>query len=267
MKTPEAMDRILAIAGLTALVITGSGCTVKEDRGPCPCYLQVSFADPEAAGPVLLLGWNGSTLFREKVRIEDCRPYWTKPVEKGVLTVSACKGIGRTVPEMHQITIPVHCQADSLYAGFEEVDATGDVAQVRMSLRKQFATIFLDIRKPAETVRACRFVVEGNTSGFDLLDYSPVPGPFRFIPEPEEGKDIVTFRVPRQADDSMQVTIQPGDGLEARFPLGEYIRQLGYNWKTEELQDIYVSIDLARGLVDVRVDEWEEGAEFPIIEI
>ena len=261
------MDRIISLTGLAALVIACSGCTVKEDRGPCPCYLQVSFTDPEEAGAAQLLGWNGSPLFRERVRIEACRPCWSKPVEKGILTVSACKGIDKTVPELHQITIPIHCQADSLYACFEEVDATGDVATARMTLRKQFATVFLDIQKPAETVRSCRFVVEGNTSGFDLLDFSPVPGPFRFLPVPEDGKDIVTFRVPRQADDSLRITIQPGDGLEARFPLGDYIRQLGYSWKTEELQDIYVSIDLVRGLVDIRVAEWEQGAEFPMIEI
>jgi len=250
-----------------ALLAATLSCTVKEDRGPCPCFLQVTFTDPEASGAVEMLGWNGSALFRDRIRIEDCRPQWVRPVEKCVLVLSACKGIGKAVPEQHRVTIPVNSQADSLYAYHGEVDATGEIARAEVSFRKQFATVFLDIRKPAEVVRTCRFFVEGNTSGFDLLDFSPVPGPFRFIPEPAEGENIVTFRVPRQTDDSLQVTVHPEGGPAVRFPLGEYIGRLGYSWKTEELQDIYVAIDLVRGLVDLRVSDWEQGATFPTIEI
>ena len=111
-----------------------------------------------------------------------------------------------------------------------------------------------------------QFQVEGNSCGFDLLDFSPVAGKFRCEPRPLEGESIVTFRVPRQGDNSLAVTIHPEGSTTNRFPLGEYIDRLGYSWKTEELQDIYVAIDLARGLVDVRVADWEEGTTFPLIE-
>jgi hypothetical protein len=80
------------------------------------------------------------------------------------------------------------------------------------------------------------------------------------------GETVVTFRIPRQADDSLTVNIQPEDAPSACFPLGEYIRQLGYNWKAEELQDIFLSIDLVRGLVDLRVADWEEETVFPLVE-
>jgi hypothetical protein len=80
------------------------------------------------------------------------------------------------------------------------------------------------------------------------------------------GETVVTFRIPRQADDSLTITITPEDAPTVRFPLGEYIRQLGYNWKAEELQDIFLSIDLARGLVDLRVADWDEKTEFQLVE-
>ena len=164
------MDRLLIPACL-ALLAAGTACSIKEDRGPCPCYLQVSFTDP-----------------------------------------------------------------------------------------------VLDIRKSADIVRNCQFLVEGNSCGFDLLDFSPVEGKFRCTPFPREGESIVTFRVPRQGDNSLAVTIRPEGSPAHRFPLGEYIDRLGYNWKTEELQDIYVAIDLVRGLIDVRVADWEEGTTFPLVE-
>jgi hypothetical protein len=183
-----------------------------------------------------------------------------------MLTLSACTGIGESFAEGRHMRIQPGSQADSLYAWFEEVDATGDRAYAKVAFRKQFATVFLDIRKPAETVHACRFLVEGNSCGFDLLDFSPVSGTFRFAPVPGEGEEIVTFRLPRQGDSKLSVSIQPEGSAPARFPLGEYIDRLGYNWKTEELQDIYVAVDLARGLVDVRIADWEEGAVFPLVE-
>ena len=146
------------------------------------------------------------------------------------------------------------------------MDATGDYAHANVVLRKQFASVFLDIRKTEETVHACHFQVDGNTCGFDVLDFSPITGPFRFEPVPALGETVVTFRIPRQADDSLAITIDPEDAPKVRFPLGEYIRHLGYNWKAEELQDIFLSIDLARGLIDLRVADWEEKTEIPLIE-
>ena len=269
----------LLIPACLALLAAGTACSVKEDRGPCPCYLQVSFTDPEAVGEAELLGWRDDRVFRDRIRIEEARPVWTKPVPKGMLTVSACTGIREAFAEGHQMRIPPGSEADSLYAWFGEVDASGDLAYAQVTFRKQFATVFLDIRKSAEVVRSCRFFVEGNSCGFDLLDFSPVEGKFRCEPVPSTGIStntgpgpgagdgtIVTFRVPRQGDTRLSVTVTPEGSVPASFPLGEYINRLGYNWKTEELQDIYVSIDLARGLVDVRVADWEQGAEFPLVE-
>ena len=259
------MDRLL-IPTCLVLLAAGTACSIKEDRGPCPCYLQVSFTDPNAAGEAELLGWRDDRLFRDRIRIEEARPAWTKPVPKGMLTVSACTGYREAFAEGRHMRIPPGFEADSLYAWAGEVDATGDMAYTSVTFRKQFATVFLDIRKSADIVRACQFQVEGNSCGFDLLDFSPVAGKFRCEPRPLEGESIVTFRVPRQGDNSLAVTIHPEGSTTNRFPLGEYIDRLGYSWKTEELQDIYVAIDLARGLVDVRVADWEEGTTFPLIE-
>ena len=259
------MDRLLIPACL-ALLAAGTACSVKEDRGPCPCHLQVSFTDPDAAGEAELLGWRDDRLFQDRVRIEEARPHWTKPVPKGMLSLSACTGFRESFAEGHQMRIPPGSEADSLYAWSGEVDATGDLAHASVTFRKQFATVFLDIRKSADIVRTCRFLVEGNACGFDLLDFSPVAGTFLCEPVPRAGESIVTFRVPRQGDNGLQVTIHPEGSTAARFPLGAYIDRLGYNWKSEELQDIYVAIDLARGLIDVRVADWEEGTIFPLIE-
>lgn len=255
-----------SLAAFLLFVAGAPSCSVKEDRTPCPCYLQVSFTDPEASGPVILLGRGETTSFREQARVEDCRPYWTRPVDKGILDFFACKGIRQASVDGSRVTIPEGGQADSLYAFSAQVDATGEFAPVPVTLHKQFATVFLDIRKTAGELPDYRFSVTGNTCGTNLQDHSPIPGPFYFSPSAREGDAIVFFRLPRQADDSLSLSVRYGDAAPSVFPLGELIRDTGYSWKTEDLQDIYVSIDLTRGKILVVVGDWENGMNLPFVD-
>ena len=62
------MYRMFIPACLT-LLVSGMACTIKENRDPCPCYLQVSFTDPGASGEAEMLGWRDDRLFRDRVRI------------------------------------------------------------------------------------------------------------------------------------------------------------------------------------------------------
>ena len=256
-------NKAFAAAFLLSAVLS---CSVKEDRIACPCWLQVHFTDPEASGKALLWGWNEVLGFREEVRMEECRPYWSRPVEKGFLTLSAGKGIRTSAVEGRRVTIPPGSQSDSLYASLYPVDATGETAKVDVTFRKQFATVYLDIRKTAGELPDYRFSVEGNTCGIDLQDLSPLPGAFFFEPVPQEGESTVRLRIPRQADNSLTLSIRYGEADPARFRLGEIIQSLGYSWKTEDLQDIYVSIDLTRGEIQVLVGDWENGMNLPRIE-
>ena len=91
-------------------------------------------------------------------------------------------------------------------------------------------------------------------------------GGFRWEGAASRGERIAQFRIPRQSDDSLSLSIRHDGAPAGTFPLGEYIDRLGYDWGSEELQDIYVTVDLVLGLVGVSVSGWEDGAVFPIIE-
>lgn len=260
------MHRKTALPTLGILLSVVLSCSVKEDRFSCPCCLQVHFIDPDVTGEALLLGWNDAQAFREEVRAEECRPYWSRPVEKGFLTLSASRGIRASALEGRRVTIPTGSQSDSLYASLYPVDATGETADVAVAFRKQFATVWLDIRKTAGELQDYRFSVDGNTCGTDLQDLSPVPGAFHFEPVPRAGETVVHLRIPRQADGPLALSIRYGEADPAIFALGEIIRAMGYNWKADDLQDIYVSIDLTEGKVHVEIGDWENGMNLPKVE-
>ena len=252
------------LAALLVLSLAVS-CTVKEDRIPCPCYLNVSFADRGSIRhPVTLLGWAGNEVFRETINVEEHEPYWVKAVEKGTLTLSAVTGNNTSRVLGHTVTIPSGSQADSLYAFHEDVDCTGEMAYAEVKLHKQFATVRVDINQSASQMKQFRFNVEGNSCGFDLLDYSPVEGPYRF--SPEATSRTVDFRIPRQADSEMTFEIVHNGERIGIFPLGKYIERTGYNWNAEDLQDIFITIDLVIGQIIISVEGWEEGVVIKLIE-
>ena len=264
------LEALLSAAG----VLLGA-CTVKEDRVPCPWYLHVSLAEeqelPDSLDVVDLLGWDEGEMFRAGVETYKFDPYWVRGVHKGTFLLSAYRGVEKVKDAGHFVTITPGEQSDSLYAYHTEVDATGDMAYAEVLFHKQFCTVHLDILRKASEMRNFRFLVEGNTCGFDLLNFEAVSGSFRCEPVPEQGARIVDFRIPRQVDDSMTVTLwyRPEDGSYQNlgtFPLGKYIAKTGYSWKAEDLQDVYVVIDLVLGQITISVDGWEAGWTFSYYE-
>lgn len=248
------------------LLLLACSCSVKEDRVPCPCYLDVVFSPEERPGTVGIALWRDVEVCRTRIEPAVLGGTWTKPVRKDMLTLSVWRGDSTARASGHYLTVPFGQQCDSLYAFHQEVDATGEKARAEVVFRKQFATVHLDIRKDASAMLRFAFLVEGNTCGLDIHSFAPVPGAFRCEPVPADGDRIVRFRVPRQSDDSLSLSLRYDGAPAGTYPLGAYIAALGYDWGTEELQDIYVVVDMILGQVTVSVARWEEGAVFKLIE-
>lgn len=258
---------------LPALVLAAGaaavGCSVKEDREPCPAVLHVSYAGrPEVAPVVGLMAWDGVTeRFRTAVDFARHTPYWDKMVRKGVLDLAAWNAGTQVSANGRHVLIPVGSQCDSLYAFHTIVDATGEDAYAEVSLLKQFATVTVVFGSLSGGLDGSVLVVGGNTCGFDLADLSPVPGTFRFEPRPEAGASSVSFRVPRQSDDSLTLSGIVGGVEISPIPLGRYITLMGYDWTEPELRDITVRIDLVIGNIRIDVEEWEDGAWFDLVQL
>ena len=261
-----------SLAGLVLAAGILAGCSVKEDREPCPCYLNVSFQDREhIESPVRLVGYRETEVFRDGINVEDYDPYWVRAIHKGMLDFAAYKGVTQSKDNGHYVTIEIGNQCDSLFAFHDVVDATGEMAYTDVLFHKQFCTVHLDIMKRPSEMKAYHFIVAGNTCGFDLFNFEPVEGTFRLETQAASGARIVDFRIPRQIDASMTVSLRYfyDDGhfdFIGEFPLGEYIMETGYNWTAEDLQDIYIMIDLVVGRCIISVDGWENGVIFQYVE-
>lgn len=254
---------------LSGIVLSSAvSCTVKELRTECPCWLQVSVLNKEVVTTdVSLIGWDGAEAFSDRFSTVHYPDVYEKTVTKGLYYVMGYEGVSYLRNDGgHSLVIDYGMEADSLYCCCLQVDATGEFADVPMTLRKQFATIHLDIKKTPAELERYSFEVNGGVCGFDLLGMQPVEGAFRCTPEPTDGRSVVSFRVPRQKDDSLQLTLTYDDGPEGfdmdSYPLGRYIRMLNYNWKSDDLQDIYITMDIISGKIQIGVESWEPAVDF-----
>ena len=253
---------------LACAVLCGSSCTVKEDRTPCPSYLRLTFADREflmeRGEPVTASLWTSAERYRDAIDTSQMEPYWERAVVKDEYLLSCYTGLENAVASGRTLVLKDGNQMDSLYAFHQEVDCTGELAEAEVTLHKQFATVFVDLMKGADQMKMFTFTVQGFWNGFDMADFSPVGGPFWC--KPEAASRLVSFRIPRQGDDSLLLDITFQGERIGQFPLGSYIKRTGYNWKSEDLQDIYIMIDIMLGQILVSVDGWESGEWFRFIE-
>ena len=256
-------------AALLLYIFLCCSCSVKEDRTGCPCRLEITFDKPsEITSPVCLSAWrtglqDNQVLFRDMLRPDSCASVIEKTIPKGYLTINAVLGMtGNTsMTDGCLCTLP-YSQADSLFCFNSDVAAFGETAGCHVSLHKEFSTVTVVFDPVPEEFGNYSFKVISGWVGLDFSENRAMAGNFEYSPVPEN--DRISFRVTRQGDDRMQLTVRRmNDGEYADFDIGigEIISEMGYDWTMEDLLDINMKISLASGQVSICVGEWETGED------
>ena len=248
-----------------ALCITASisSCSVKEDRSACPCILDIWPGNAYGRTDELLLsGWNGNgtLVYRTECLEDDMDPFWETPVSRSIITCSAV-GLEGTDEDLrltgHEVNVPDGEDFQPVWAHVSrDVDCTGETAEDQVNLHKQHAWLHMRTNRSEWTDERIAVRVIGTVSGMDLLDLSPVDGPFSCDARVDgDGNYLVCL--PRQKDTSLALEVFLGGSLFAVIPLGEIIEQTGYDWASTDLEDIWLELSLAERLViEVMTNGW-----------
>ena len=232
---------MMGILGLVALV----SCSVKEDRGDCPCYLTV-----DAERVVSVDGWFGTkSLFNVNGGFVD------RQVPRGVVDIVASHG---------RFSVPEGQQMDSLFARRIPVNTDGESAYARVTLCKNFATIELDFKDEDDGRTDYDLLATGTISGVDARSLNPEEGSFSFVPEPNTDGRGYAFRVPRQKDETLKLLLSKDGNIVETIDLGHLIAKTGFDWKAESLGDIAILCDLPAHTFTITVKEWEGPVTFDI---
>ena len=238
-----------------------SSCTVKEDRGPCPCVLDIYMEDSrEHAERLALTAWSGDgRLFLDRIDTDKYPVSFQKKVPKGFLSVSACGGLASMALKDDRLVIPEGKQCDPVWAySGREIDATGESAEEHLTLHKQYAAVHVKLDSLALASGNPVLRAVGNANGLNVRTLQPTVGSFHCVAELDADLNHV-FNVPRQHDNSLALEVYLDGVLARTVVIGELIANAGYSWTKEDLDDIYISLGVltsASGSVDIT--GWEQ---------
>lgn len=252
-----------AMTVMTMLLLQSS-CSVKEDRRVCPCILEVGFAGRESIGdPVTLVAWCDGEVFEDRINTEDYPDVYTHDTPRAMIAFGAVRGLGKCVQEGHKVIVPSGVECDSLYAYSDFVDCSGETARTTVVFHKQFATVHLGVTNTGFCADDYSLELESHSCGIDILTCEAIEGTYSCIPEPEDNNRY-RCRICRQSDDSIVLKVAHKSGDSAVFPLGKIASSIGYEWNAVDLQDIFITLDIARGRVGVGVAGWESMEDFEL---
>lgn len=244
----------------TALLSLLCSCSVKEERTPCPCWLSLDVGGCKGKSDSLTLSlWGEHSHLSEEICIEDYPEMFESEVEKGSVRLAAVCGYDRRDVRDGVILSDPGEEAPAVLGYASTIDCTGESASDSVILGRQTARIHLAVEtSPGEDYPYALSVVS-DVCGLHTRDLSPVKGEFTH-PLRLDSEHVCTFRLYRQHDDSRPVIVVQRDGQEEdRLPLYDWIKAVGYDWRTPDLEDIFIRMDYARADVTITVSDWQNG--------
>lgn len=243
---------------LIAVLLAAGSCSVKEERSECPCWLKV-FIEPFPHEGAVVSAYATQQVFSARVDKESYEGCYEATVPRALLEVSCHNRPSSMLAKGSLVTIAKGDQSDSLYAHHAMVDCTGEEAVDRAKLCKQFATVYMTFENPGNA-KTCPYDVRisGKVDGMDMASFSPHEGAFEYAPA-ETQPLFYQFRIPRQKDSTLSLDLyskEDGSFVDS-LPLGMYIKESGFDWQAESLEDIVIKVNFAKIEISVKVSEWD----------
>lgn len=240
-----------------------SSC-IKEDRSICPCHLYVDLTevDSSAISSVKMAVSDVASCFLvSEVVKEDYASECVLKVPRRRLWFNVYSGDDGLGTQDSGLLIPYgrDCPPVYMYSSLIDADCEKVVKKVKMSKNHCKMTVCLENEKGFEYSMS----VKGNVCGYSA-DGLPLAGEFNYRLKSEEDGGFSVI-VPRQQDSSLVLDVEDGDRVLKSFALGEYVNASGYDWKSENLRDIVVTIDYALTKVRVQVKGWDYVYDFDVV--
>lgn len=230
------MRRFLLPITLSALL----SCSVKEQRDACPCRLEMDLSafrevtrqvhvDTGSGERTLALSGGEDLIYREEL--------------------SRRQALG--------VSVWCELETDSLYLFCQELSADRERLSVQAVPYKQFATVELYVMPPEEALAPVTYTIQSDYGAIDVRTGKPVK---KDLSIPLGGQsDRFRFRLPRQDKNSHLVLLaREFDGRQRSYPLGQWVRDSGYDWQARDLDDLFVGVDFSTATVQIRIDGWQE---------
>ena len=256
-------------AGVLLLAFPLAACSVKEDRAPCPCYLVLDM-DGMAHNPDYPQGlvtiMSGQVISQERITLSDHEGTgYEKAVPRRLVDASCAAG--------HE---DLWWHTDTLYAatGLEwgpvmlacaQVDCNDDLRHVRMDFRKEHCRVtFMLVGVTDADSYPFDLRVRANSCGVRMRDRRPVDG--RYTVYARRGNTAFFHTtLPRQSESEIALDLlmhsdtheYTPDDLVVTLDMGRMLRDQGYDWTRDDLEDVYVTVDVVKATATISIQPWD----------
>lgn len=256
----------LCLAFLLSAVLCS--CSVKEERGACPCYVRLDFGELDQSvlvasgcGTVswslasMSSAWSSSGDFPADALPSDVEV----PAPRDSLRAAVASAV--FFDPVNGISVQPGTSFPRLFLWHGRLDASGDEALAAPVLHKEHAVLHMYVKSVLQNGAA--YTLTSDTCGCDG-DGHPVHGDFRcpFMPD---ARGYGTAVLPRQGDTSLKLNVFHGGELVRAVVIGEYIVESGYDWAAEDLEDIVIEVDFLLTEVRVSINQWQKSLSFTIV--
>ena len=252
------------------LLCAGIGCTVREDRLSCPCYLDIDYRTLLATAPAFGAGGRVDLLLKDDIHqwrtqhpLGQCPDLEEISVDKNRMQVIALihdKPWLNFLSEDTRVTYEPGNEMDALYAYADWVDCQVEEASCVLQPHKQFSTLCFTDEADGALCRRYNMVIRGTTCGFDAADLSAVEGEYLYTVQEDDGQGRISVRIPRQIRSDLQLEFWEKDRQRLLFscPVGLYLFAAGYDPTAADLPDYSLRIDFRDALVYLRIADWKD---------
>ena len=255
---------ILTIILFLLILFTNCSKCVYEDRKPCPCTLTFNLSNIKEVNnlKIWIFSSNNNLVFNGNIP-DSCFGKEYKILvnrEQTKYYIWANLGINTKIDNDKSINANIvkenYKMADSIYYCGGSINTNSEEIKKSIILYKEFINVKTSIIGSTETFH---LQFKGNNNGFTIN------GKCReeedIIKCQAKNKNLFLFRMLRQNNlDNLTLEIFKNNSYTNSlyaFPLGEWLKENGYDMMSQNLSDIEVLINLFNNTISIKTIDWE----------
>lgn len=259
------MKNLSKLSVSALLCAVSVSCSIKEPRADCPCLFAVELSDClRYPGRVRMDAWTAaSAVVSEELSRDFCDSIYEISVPRGNIGYSVSVVSGSFISNGHELHIADETECGTLFAHTAALSTDCESVTDTVALHKQFSRVSVRVTGFPEDCEDISIAVNARWNGLSLSTLTPLAGELNLHPDRRDDGSW-DFYMLRQGGGAVSLDIYAGGEHLRHVELGKYLEEIGFDWMSEDLDDIRIGVDHADASVVIEIDEWIPGNVYDV---
>lgn len=245
-------------------LLTLAGCSVKEKRCDCPCWLMLELGEIDSArfkSVEIDVFSDGGFLHSESVGCDRFGKTYVVEVPRKSVRVNVRAGDEGLFQADRGVVIPFGEPCPPLWQYTSFLDTSTESRRDTVRLHKNYSLLTVEMVTMGEPF-PFGIGIEGDACGYGP-DGNVLKGDFSVGCDPDEN-GLCSVRLPRQTESSLMLSILDSGTSVREFAIGEYIAASGFDWTSPDLGDLNITVNFALTRIHLEIDDWKTAFEYDV---